>query len=248
MDRLNLKAIEQKLKEGKEIQFLRVIVPRSGKSRRVILGDTNNPGDSIVELPTGVLNSSRDEIVKSRSSVSVKYIDGDLNEVIKAIVEAVRPKRKLVIFGAGNVGQAVGLMGSLLGFDVILIDDRAEFASRKRFPDHTIKLIVADYLKVITDLSLTADVAVVIVTRGHQYDEVCLRGMVGLNVGYLGMIGSKRRVLSIIDRLEREGYRRSDFEKLHAPIGLRIGARSPQEIAVAILAEIISHFNHENIR
>lgn len=234
------------MRRGEEAQFLRILDPRSGKSKRIILRDENileRSGESLYKELTKLC----DGVVKSRFPISLEEINDESNKVIKAVVEAVRPKKRLVIFGAGNVGQAVGLMGALLGFDVILVDDRPEFVSRERFPDRTINLIVGDYAEVIAELGLAGDTAVVIVTRGHQFDEICLRGTVKLEVGYLGMIGSKRRVLSIIDRLEKDGYQRSDFEKLHAPIGLRIGAASPQEIAVAILAEIIGHFNGKNI-
>jgi xanthine/CO dehydrogenase XdhC/CoxF family maturation factor len=246
MDRANLETIEEKIKRGEETQFLRILGQRSGKSKRIILRNENGLDDSGKSFYKGLTKPSNG-LVKSRFPISLEEINDESNEVMKAVVEAVRPKRRLVIFGAGNVGQAVGLMGALLGFNVILVDDRPEFASRERFPDRTINLIVGDYVKVIGELNLTRDAAVVIVTRGHQFDEICLRGTVRLNVGYLGMIGSKRRVLSIIDRLEKDGFRRSDFEKLHAPIGLRIGAASPQEIAIAILAEIVGHFNGKNV-
>ena len=135
-------------------------------------------------------------------------------------------------------------MGVLIGYDVIVVDDREEFASRKRLPDPRIGLLVSDYASAAGKLSISASTAVVIVTRGHQYDEVCLKSVIGSNAGYLGMIGSRRRVLSVFKKLESEGISERELQRVHAPIGLKIGARSPQEIAVAILAEIIDHVNN----
>jgi xanthine dehydrogenase accessory factor len=116
--------------------------------------------------------------------------------------------------------------------------------ARQRLPDPGIRLLVGNYSQLIEEIKIEPNSAIVIVTRGHQFDEVCLRGTIKSNAGYLGMIGSKRRVVSVINRLKNDGYSDVDFSKLHAPIGLSIGAKSPQEIAIAIHAEIINHFNN----
>jgi xanthine/CO dehydrogenase XdhC/CoxF family maturation factor len=242
MDRSDLRLIEESIKRGQEFQFIRVLGQNSGKSKRILLAEDKD-SEGLSEPLREIFNSIQREMFVSRSPAGVTDLAHSSLEPATVVVEVLRSKTSLVVFGAGHVGQAVGLIGSLLGFEVILIDDRPEFASRERLPDSRIRLIVGDYAKVIDDIQLGINSAVVIVTRGHQFDEVCLRGTVRSNLGYLGMIGSKRRVFSIINRLERDGYSRADFEKLHAPIGLQIGAKSPQEIAVAIIAEIISHFN-----
>jgi xanthine dehydrogenase accessory factor len=158
----------------------------------------------------------------------------------KIIAEKILGEQALFVMGAGHVGQAVALMAALLGYNVSVIDDRPEFACREKFPDSRINLIVKPFEAAIKTLDINERSAVVIVTRGHQFDEMCLRLLLGKRVKYLGMIGSKRRILSIFKKLEAEGMSRSDFERVRAPIGLAIGAVSPQEIAVAILAEIIS--------
>jgi xanthine dehydrogenase accessory factor len=104
--------------------------------------------------------------------------------------------------------------------------------------------VVSDYDTASRKLELSSNSAVVIVTRGHQYDEACLRSVIRSEARYVGMIGSRRRVLAVLDRLSREGFSREELSRLHAPIGLKIGARSPQEIAVSIVAEIINHLNN----
>lgn len=163
---------------------------------------------------------------------------------VRVVIEIIKPKLELVIFGAGHVGQALAMMAALTGYDVTVVDDREEFASRKRLPSPGINLLVSDYACAVEKLMISSNTAVVIVTRGHQYDELCLKNVVRSNAAYLGMIGSRRRVLSVFKKLISEGSSEADLLRVHAPIGLRIGARSPQEIAVAILAEIIDHSNN----
>ncbi|MFY9607159.1 MAG: XdhC family protein [Blastocatellia bacterium] len=190
-------------------------------------------------------------ISRAVEEMSRKGVEADLIEVrdaegnqARVVVELVRDKLHVVIFGAGHVGQAVALMSAILGYRVTVIDDREEFASRKRIPDPVINLLVTDYEKASGKLDLTFNTAVVIVTRGHQYDELCLRSVLRSGTRYVGMIGSRRRVLAVFDKLNREGFSRDELMKVHAPIGLRIGARSPQEIAISIVAEIIGRLNN----
>lgn len=164
--------------------------------------------------------------------------------LVRLAVEIVKPRFELIVFGGGHVGQAVALIGAITGYDVTVIDDREEFASRGRFPDPKIRLLVSDYAGATGKLKLSASSAVVIVTRGHQYDEVCLKNVIRSNATYIGMIGSRKRVMSVFKKLAGEGVSERDLQRVHAPIGLRIGATSPQEIGVSILAEIISHLNN----
>lgn len=163
---------------------------------------------------------------------------------VRLAIEIVRPKFELMVFGAGHVGQAVALIGALTGYDVTVIDDREEFVSRGRLPDSRIHLLVSDYDSAAAKVNITASTAVVIVTRGHQYDEVCLKRVIGSKASYIGMIGSRKRVTSVFKKLAGEGVPQQALQRVHAPIGLRIGAVSPQEIGVSILAEIIAHLNN----
>ena len=141
---------------------------------------------------------------------------------IKLAVEIIKPKFELLVFGGGHVGQAVALIGAIAGYDVTVIDDRAEFASRDRFRDPRIRLIVSDYPTATDKLKLSASSAVVIVTRGHQYDEACLKNVIRSKASYIGMIGSRKRVTAVFKKLAAEGICEDDLQKVHAPIGLRI--------------------------
>lgn len=146
--------------------------------------------------------------------------------------------QRLIIVGAGHVGQALADLGAMLGYHVIVIDDRAAFANRERFPNAA-EIIVKPFEKAIDSLKLDRNSYVVAVTRGHAFDEMALRTTLKQKPGYVGMIGSKRRVRATLDRIEAEGVERSILEQVHAPIGLDIGAETPEEIAVSIMAEII---------
>jgi xanthine dehydrogenase accessory factor len=173
----------------------------------------------------------------------VEVVD-EKGSAVTLAVEIIRPKLELLVFGAGHVGQAVALIGVLTGYHVTVVDDREEFASRKRLPDTRIDLLVNDYASATEKLRISSSTAVVIVTRGHQYDELCLKNVIRSSATYVGMIGSRRRVLSVFKKLASEGVSEAELQRVHAPIGLRIAARSPQEIAVSILAEIIDHVNN----
>lgn len=162
----------------------------------------------------------------------------DFND-LRILFEISRPAPELVICGGGHVGQAVARVGRLLDFKVTVIDDRHEFASREKFPDPTVNLIVDDFTVALRSLHLTPASHIVIVTRGHKHDEICLREVIASPVRYLGMIGSRRRTTTIRQHLSRQGIAPELLHRVHAPIGLDIGAQTPEEIAIAILAEIV---------
>jgi xanthine dehydrogenase accessory factor len=167
--------------------------------------------------------------------------------VLTIAVEVLRPRTSLIVFGAGHVGHALALTAALLGYKVSVVDDREEFLTRVRFPDESINLVSAAFDHIAKELPISASTAVVIVTRGHQYDEQCLRDTIDSPAAYIGMIGSKRRVIAVYRRLTELGVDPEKLGRVHAPIGLKIGAVSPQEIAVAILAEIIQTLNFREL-
>jgi xanthine/CO dehydrogenase XdhC/CoxF family maturation factor len=195
------------------------------------------------ELGAKVLSSVRGLTEKARIADLVDVMD-EKGSVVTLALEIIRPEPELLVFGGGHVGQAVALIGALTGYRVTVVDDREEFASRQRLPDPAINLVVSDYARASELVSISTNTAVVIVTRGHQYDELCLKNVIGSSASYIGMIGSRKRVLSVFKKLAGEGVSESALKRVHAPIGLSIGARSPQEIGVAIVAEIINNANN----
>ncbi|MFN7949645.1 MAG: XdhC family protein [Blastocatellia bacterium] len=175
------------------------------------------------------------EIAAAHDQLSVIGRTGE----VRLLFEISRPVPELIVCGGGHVGQAVARAGRLLDFRVTVIDDRADFAARDKFPDPQIRLIAADFTEALRSLKITPASHVVIVTRGHKHDELCLREVVDKPARYIGMIGSRRRTATIRAMLLRDGTPPEQIERVRAPIGLDIGAQTPEEIALAILSEII---------
>ena len=241
-----LNAIEDKAARDEEIVVVRLLNEAIHETRTVIVnrGETDPP---LTDKKLTAEIFAAVDALKARAGVTdlVKIVDEQGTQTTLAI-EIVKPKTELLIFGAGHVGQAVASIGALIGYDVTVIDDREEFASRRRLPDKRINLVVSDYAHASERVTISPGTVVVIVTRGHQYDEQCLKSVISSRATYVGMIGSKKRVMSVFKKLVDEGVSERDLQRVHAPIGLRIGAKSPQEIAVSILAEVINHLNNSN--
>lgn len=176
------------------------------------------------------------------ADTSLELESGNLLEALtgtRLLFELARPALEMVICGGGHVGQAVARAARLLDFKVTVIDDRAEFASRDKFPDPQVRLLTGDFVEALRSLQITPATHLVIVTRGHRHDEICLEEVIDKPARYIGMIGSRRRTTTIRERLRRAGIAPELLHRVHAPIGLDIGALTPEEIALAILAEII---------
>jgi xanthine dehydrogenase accessory factor len=154
-------------------------------------------------------------------------------------VEPILPKALLYIFGAGHVSHSLYRTAINAGFDVVVIDDREAYASQERFPQAH-EVIAEDFNLAMERLRPSESAYLVIVTRGHRDDMRVLRWAVQTKARYVGMIGSKRKTIAIFRELQKEGLPASLFERVHAPIGLDIGAVTPEEIAVSITAELIA--------
>jgi len=158
------------------------------------------------------------------------------------LFERLQPAPRLVVCGAGHVGASLARLAAFTGYHTTLIDDRAEFLKRERFPEEEIELLVADDWSsaVRKAVGNGRGVSVAVVTRGHNEDEQCMHIAVETNPDYLGLIGSKRRTSIVIKRLRDAGVSEEQLGRIHAPIGLDIGAVSPEEVALAIMAEIVA--------
>ncbi|HUE96023.1 MAG TPA: XdhC family protein [Longimicrobiaceae bacterium] len=178
------------------------------------------------------------ESLRSRKSVT-RRVEGKRGEV-ELFVEPHHPPDELLIVGAGHIARPLAHIGAMLGFRVIVLDDRPGFATRDRFPDAA-RLVNADFSDPFRDVPLGRGTHLVLVTRGHKYDYEALRDVLlrGLELGYIGMVGSQRRVRAALEQLVREGIPRERLERVYAPIGLDIGAETPEEIAISIIGEII---------
>jgi xanthine dehydrogenase accessory factor len=158
---------------------------------------------------------------------------------IEVFVEPVLPTPRAFIFGAGHISKSLSKVASLAGFASVIVDDREAFASRERFPEAE-AVHAGEYEQVIPTLPINETSYVIIVTRGHRDDMRVLKLAMATPARYIAMIGSKRKVLNVVRELEKEGIPRGAFARLHAPMGLAIGAVSPEEIAVSVAAEMIA--------
>jgi xanthine dehydrogenase accessory factor len=158
---------------------------------------------------------------------------------LEVYVEPILPIPVLYLFGAGHVALNVYKVAKIAGFDVVVIDDRETYANCDRFPDAR-EIIAEDFDRASEKIVPSENSYLVIATRGHRDDMRILRWAVQTSPRYLGMIGSRRKVISIYRELEKEGVDAHLFEKVMAPIGLEIGAVTPEEIAVSIVAEMIA--------
>jgi len=153
-----------------------------------------------------------------------------------------RARSRLLIVGGGHVGQAVGQIAPDLDFDVWVVDDRAEYVARERFP-RAERLIHGDIGPTLAALEITPDTYCLIVTRGHNHDEEALSHLVERGARYVGMIGSRRKIRLIFDDLEAQGIAAESLARVYAPVGIDIGSQTVAEIAISIVAELVAHRN-----
>jgi xanthine dehydrogenase accessory factor len=158
---------------------------------------------------------------------------------LDVFVEPVLPLPRAFIFGGGHISKSLAKVAALAGFGAVVIDNRESFANRERFPD-ALAVHAGEYEDVFPTLAVNETSYIIIVTRGHRDDMRVLKLALGTPARYLAMIGSKRKVINVIRELEKEGIPRTAFERIYAPMGLDIGAISPEEIAISVAAEMIA--------
>ncbi|MGD8269725.1 MAG: XdhC family protein [Desulfobacterales bacterium] len=159
----------------------------------------------------------------------------------KALV-AVEPSTRVstaYLFGAGHVAQPTAHLAAMVGFQVWVLDDRKDYAHPERFPEAQRVKVLDSFERAFTDLAVTSDSYVIIFTHGHLHDKIVLAQALTTDAGYIGMIASRRKRNTIYDALRAEGVPQSQIDRVHSPIGIAIGAETPEEIAVSIVAEMI---------
>ena len=199
--------------------------------------------DSVVIQHSLAFLRARDDAKTFRVAEFAPQLDR-LGEAL-VLFERVEAEPRLIIAGAGHVGASLARLAAVVGYRVTLIDDRAEFVARELFAspiEQSIELIAAkSWANALRDaIASGRGVSVAIVTRGHKQDEDCLQAAIDSKPDYIGMIGSKRRTNFVLDKLREEGADEGRLKRVRAPIGLDIGAVSPEEVALAILAEIVA--------
>ena len=191
-----------------------------------------------------VMESEKPRTLKFDLNQNPKYDTGLVcGGTLEVFVEPILPPALLYLFGAGHVALNTCKTASLAGFDVIVTDDRSSYASKERFPDAR-EVHALDFEEATKKLDPNESSYIVIVTRGHRDDMRILRWAVQTRARYVGMIGSTRKVIEIFKALQAEGLPANLFDRVYAPIGIDIGAVTPEEIAVAVTAELIAIRRH----
>jgi xanthine dehydrogenase accessory factor len=164
--------------------------------------------------------------------------DSESANAAQILLEVIEAPATLLVVGAGHIGRSLSKVGAEAGFSVTVIDDRPEFASPELFPEAD-KVICSDFEETLQSYPISSNTYIVMVTRGHKQDELSLRVTVTSPAAYVGMIGSRRRTAAVLQHLLEDGIPKDALDRVHTPIGLDIGAETPGEIAVSIIAEAI---------
>ncbi len=186
-------------------------------------------------LPEGIQPGNLKEEFRTIREAAVRSIKN-----MEVLIEPVKRVKTLYCFGAGHVGVPTAHIAALAGFHVVVVDDRSDFANTERFPEAREVIVTDDFSHAVEKLPIDEDSFIVIITRGHQYDRVVLEQALKTNAQYIGMISSRKKRDTIYAALKETGVPQEALDKVHSPIGIAIGGESPGEIAVSIVAELIS--------
>lgn len=223
--------------EGKHFYFLTCFNQINGNIRvdghALFMSDGTVHGDS--KLGGDDISTVKDELHNISSTAVLDLGTRSL------VIDPVSRVKTLYCFGAGHVAVPTAHIAAMVGFRVVVLDDRDEFANSQRFPDASSVMVIDDFSLALDKIVIDEDSFIVIVTRGHKYDRIVLEQVIRTKAGYIGMISSRSKRNAIYNTLIDEGIATaSELEKVHSPIGLPIGGQNPEEIAVSIVAELIS--------
>jgi xanthine dehydrogenase accessory factor len=220
-------------------------VPRKAGTKMIIKGDGTlvgsigggNVEQAVQEKALDVMKSGEPQTIHLDLTGSGEEAWMICGGKLDVFLEPILPAETLYLFGAGHLSQSTAAMAKMLGLRVVVIDPRPEYSNKDRFPDAD-SLVVEEYDDAFSKLNVDENSYIVIYTPGHVSDEKCLQFAVGTAAKYVGMIGSKKKVKEIKERLRKKGVSQQQLDEVHAPIGLEINAQTPEEIAVSILAEL----------
>ncbi|TDI14969.1 MAG: xanthine dehydrogenase [Acidobacteria bacterium] len=222
--------------------------PRRDNAKMLILEDGSTMGSigggsteaEVVEEARRVLETEKASLTKFTLTQEEAARDGLIcGGTVEVFVEPILPDPSLLLMGGGHLAQAIAEAAQRVSFKVSVVDDRASFANRERFPGVE-ETIVASFEESLDSIDVTENTFILIVTRGHGYDQVVLEKAIQSPARYVGLVGSRRKIRIILKNLLDKGIPPKTFSNFYAPIGLEIGSETPQEIAVSVIAELIS--------
>ena len=213
-----------KVPEGSDLPVGSKLLLRENGSTSGSLGDE--------KLDSGAINDARRLMAMGRND----YITSESG--VEYYIEAYTTPPTLVLAGGGHVSKAISNIASTLGFRIFVIDDRDEFSNAERFPEAE-QTVVSDYGSAFEKLPIGTNSFIVIATRGHRYDASATASAIRTPASYIGLLGSKRKTILIFEELFAEGFSMEQIQSVRSPIGLNISARTPEEIALSIMSEIV---------
>lgn len=248
LPKLIIEAVQRVLDEGGIAALATLIESETNVGAKLLIEQSGARNGSLGSpILDDAIAEAAARFLETREDARAFRIDELLPQVIelantRVLFERIQPEPRLVICGAGHVGAALGKLASFIGYHTTLIDDREEFVKRERFPDDHIRLVATENWAAAVRKAIGdgRGVSVAVVTRGHNEDEECMRAIISNDADYIGLIGSKRRTNIVLDRLREAGATDEQLRKVHAPVGLDIGAVTPEEVALSILAEIVA--------
>ena len=243
--------IEKSISKG-EIAVLATVIastgstPRKAGAKMLIKSDFTLLGtigggyveNEAIQKAKEIMKSGKSEIMHFDLAGTGREASGICGGQMDIFLERIVPRETLIIFGGGHIAQSVAQAAKTLGFRIVVMDPRPKNNNVEQFPDADL-LLVDGYEKISTKLTIDEYCYIVICTQTHTFDEQCLEYAIGTRAKYIGMIGSKKKVKEIRERLSQKGIPQDRLDKVCAPIGLPINAETPAEIAVSIVAEII---------
>jgi xanthine dehydrogenase accessory factor len=246
-------AVADALERGEPAALVTIVsttgsTPQRVGAKMLVLGDGRQVGTIGGGCYENDAFGKAREAIRTRRPQLVHYeLDDDFAQETGLIcggqmsvyIEPIEPSPELYVIGAGHVGLHLANLAHEVGFRVHVVDDRVKFANAERFP-HAVEVVAEDIPTWVARAALPAHAYVVVVTRGHNGDLDAMRALAPRDLRYLGLIGSRAKVARIYEQLRSESLPAAFLEQVHAPIGLDIGAVTPQEIAVSILAELIA--------
>jgi len=248
-----LTALGEALAQGETVAIVTIVSTRGSTPQRVgakML--VHADGRTLGTIGGGCYESDAlgkaREALRTRKARLVKYeLTDDFAEEtglicggqMEVFIEPIEPPPNLVILGAGHVGLQLGRLTPALGFRVTVVDDRERFANRERFPDAA-EIVVDSIPDWVSRTPLPTSAYVVVLTRGHRQDYDAIRALAGRELRYIGLIGSRAKVAKVVERALEEGIPGEWLRAVRAPVGLDIGAVTPEEIAVSIMAELVA--------
>ena len=230
--------------------YNRIIEGLAGREKLLLATAMDREAEGRIRLTHALLDAGGRPLQEGRlgndilSAVTPRIINTRYPVVVDAgagrlLVEPTLVPSTVYLFGAGHVAVPTAALAALVDFQVVVLDDRAEFADRARFPEASEVKVLAGFDQALSGLDIDPKSYLIIVTRGHLHDKVVLAQALATEACYIGMIGSRRKRNAIYHVLLEEGFTQKDIDRVHSPIGLAIGAETPEEIAVSIVSELV---------